>query len=339
MSAAALPPIARRVRVVLPLCALVAAVALLAAPMAGTTGISLAHALDPSVPWADNVDAQIFFIARLPRAVTAALVGAALATAGVVLQALLRNPLATPFTLGVSSGAALGAILALTLGMDFTLAGVSPVPLASLAGAGASIAVVYALSTLGRSGLSGAVLLLAGVTLNAFFSALILLVQYLGDAGEAFRTMRWLMGDLDTGSYTPVLAALPLLVAAAGLFATLPRALNLLALGDDTAAARGLDVLQAQRRCFLGASLATAAAVSLGGPVGFVGIVVPHVVRLLFGADHRVVLPASALLGAAFLIGCDLVARLALAPVELPVGVVTAMIGGPFFLWLLVRQA
>ena len=332
-------PIAQRMRVVLPVCAALAVAAVVLAPLAGTTGISLARAFDTRVPWADNVDAQIFFIARLPRVVVAALVGASLAAAGVVLQALLRNPLATPFTLGVSSGAALGAILALTWKLELGVLGLSSVPVASFAGAVAAIAVVYWLSSLRRTGLSSAVLLLAGVTLNAFLSALILLVQYLGDAGEAFRTMRWLMGDLDTGSYAPVVAALPLLAVAFGLFATLPRALNLLTLGDDTAAARGLDVRQTERRCFLSASLATAAAVSLGGPVGFVGIVVPHVVRLLVGADHRLVLPASTLLGAAFLIGCDLLARLVLAPVELPVGVVTAMIGGPFFLWLLVRQA
>lgn len=339
MTQALQPPIVRRLRLVLPACALVALAALVLAPLAGTTGISLARVFDPGVPWADNVDAQIFFIARLPRVVVAALVGASLAAAGVVLQALLRNPLATPFTLGVSSGAALGAILALTWQVDVHLLGLSSVPLASFAGAVASIAVVYILSTLRRATLSGTVLLLAGVTLNAFLSALILLVQYLGEAGDAFRTMRWLMGDLDAGSYAPVIAALPLFLIAFGLFATLPRALNLLTLGDDTAAARGLDVRRMQQRCFLSASLATAAAVSLAGPIGFVGIVVPHVVRLVVGADHRLVLPASALLGGAFLIVCDLVARLVMAPVELPVGVVTAMIGGPFFLWLLVRRA
>ena len=123
------------------------------------------------------------------------------------------------------------------------------------------------------------------------------------------------------------------------MFAWLPRALNLLALGADQAAARGVDVLRAQRLAFFSASLATGAAVSLGGPVGFIGIVVPHLVRLLVGADHRVVLPASALFGAAFLVGCDLVSRTVMAPIELPVGIVTAMIGGPFFLWLLIRRA
>jgi iron complex transport system permease protein len=139
--------------------------------------------------------------------------------------------------------------------------------------------------------------------------------------------------------YQPLLAAMPLVAAAFIAFATLPRTLNLLSLGEDLAASRGVEVGRAQRLAFLSASLATGAAVSLGGPIGFIGIVVPHLVRLMVGSDHRIVLPASALFGAAFVVLCDLVARTAMAPVELPVGVVTAMIGGPFFLWLLVRKA
>jgi iron complex transport system permease protein len=175
--------------------------------------------------------------------------------------------------------------------------------------------------------------------MNAFFSALILFVQYFADMTRALQTLRWLMGDLDVAGYAPIVAALPLTLAAFAVFAYLPRALNLLALGPDVAETRGIDVLRSQRLAFFSASLATGAAVSLGGPIGFVGIVVPHLVRLLVGADHRIVLPASMLFGAAFLIGCDLVARTVLAPVELPVGIVTAVLGGPFFLWLLVRKS
>src|SRR6185295_15611071 len=152
-------------------------------------------------------------------------------------------------------------------------------------------------------------------------------------------TIRWLMGDLDIASYSPLLASLPPVCLALIVFAWLPRSLNLLSLGRDQAEARGVDVLHAQRIAFFSASLATGAAVSLGGPIGFIGIVVPHLVRLMVGADHRVVLPASILFGAAFLIGCDLVARTVMAPLELPVGVITALIGGPFFLWLLIRQS
>jgi iron complex transport system permease protein len=309
------------------------------APTVGSTRISLARAFDRGIPWASNVDAQIFFVARLPRVLAGALIGASLAAAGVVLQALLRNPLATPFTLGVSAGAALGAMLAIAWRMDLGLLGVSSVPVASFTGAIVATAIVYALASSQRRGLSTNVLLLAGVTLNSFFSALILFVQYLADFAESYRAVRWLMGDLDVGSYGPLVAALPFVATAFAVFAVLPRALNLLTLGEDVAASRGVDVLRAERWAFLSASLATGAAVSVGGPVGFIGIVVPHLVRLIVGSDHRLVLPAATLFGAAFLVLCDLVARTIMAPIEIPVGIVTALIGGPFFLWLLVRKS
>jgi iron complex transport system permease protein len=316
----------------------VAILACLLAPLVGSTPISLRRAFDSSIPFADNVDAQIFFVARLPRALAAALVGAALAASGVVFQALLRNPLATPFTLGVSAGAALGAMLAIAFPFRAGMAGVASVPAASFLGSLGAAAIVYGLARARRAGMSTNVLLLAGVTLNSFFSALILFVQYLADVSQTFRTVRWLMGDVDVAGFAPILAALvPTLIAFVA-FAWLPRTLNLMALGEEAAASRGVDVLKTQRLAFFSASLATGAAVSLAGPIGFIGIVVPHLVRLLAGADHRVTLPASALFGAAFLVGCDVVARTVMAPMGLPVGIVTAMIGGPFFLWLLIRQ-
>jgi iron complex transport system permease protein len=315
-----------------------AAATCLLAPLVGSTPISLARAFDRSIPFADNVDAQIFFVARMPRVLAGAVVGAALASAGVVLQALLRNPLATPFTLGVSAGAALGAILAITFGAVVTVGPFSPVPLASLGGAFAAAAVVYVMATRPGRAMSTSILLLAGVTLNSFFSALILFVQYMADFTDAYRTLRWMMGDLDVGSFQPIFAALPLVGLAFLIFAALPSSLNLLSVGSDVAATRGVDVGRAQRLAFVSSALATSAAVSLAGPIGFVGIVVPHLVRLMAGVDHRIVLPASALFGASFLVACDLVARTVLAPVEVPVGIVTAILGGPFFLWLLVRK-
>jgi iron complex transport system permease protein len=309
------------------------------APLVGSTSISLRRAFDFSQPFADNVDGQIFFVARLPRTLAGALVGAALASAGVVFQGLLRNPLATPFTLGVSAGAALGAMLAITFDWTLGTASVSAVPAAAFVGAAGAVAIVYALARARHRGLSTEVLLLAGVTLNAFFSSLILCVQYFADFTDAYRTLRWLMGDLDVSSYQPIVAALPLLALAFIAFAWLARPLNLLSVGADSAETRGLSVARAQRGAFFSASLATGAAVSVSGPVGFIGIVVPHLVRLLVGSDHRVVLPASALFGAAFLVGCDVLSRTLIAPVEIPVGVITALIGGPFFLWLLVRRS
>ena len=308
------------------------------APLIGSSSINLRRALDTSIPFASNVDAQILYIARLPRVLAGALVGASLASSGVVFQALLRNPLATPFTLGVSAGASLGAMLVIILGGTLAVGPWSPVPAASLAGAGLAAAIVYALANGPRRAMSTTVLLLAGVTLNAFFSALIVFVQYLADFAEVARAARWLMGDLDVGGFDPIIAALPLVVVASLIFMRLPAALNLMGVDPDSASSRGVDVASTQRWAFFSASLATSAAVALAGPIGFIGIVVPHLVRLLVGVDHRIVLPASALFGATFLVLCDLLSRTLLAPVEIPVGVVTAIIGGPFFLWLLVRE-
>ncbi len=315
------------------LAAMCAAVA--AAPFVGSTPIRMREVFGGTTPFAENVDAQIFYLARLPRALAAALVGGTLAAAGVVFQGLLRNPLATPYTLGVSAGASLVAMLAITAGAALPVVGVAG---ASLVGAFAAVVVVYALASARHRGLSTTVLLLAGVTLNAFFSALILFVQYLSDFAQTYRALRWLMGDLDVAGYMPIVTALPLIVAALAAFAWLARPLNLLSLGTEAASARGLNVVHAQRLAFFSGSLATGAAVSVGGPIGFVGIIVPHFVRLLVGADHRVVLPASVFIGAAFLVACDAAARTVVAPLELPVGIITAVIGGPFFLWLLIRQ-
>ena len=331
--------IRKRLAVVLAIFGSVTIFVCLVAPLIGSTSINLLQALNPSMSFSNNVDAQIFFVARLPRTLAAALVGSALATAGVVLQALLRNPLATPFTLGVSAGASLGAMLAVTFRLPVVLAGVPAVPLASFTGALAAVGIVYVLASLRHQGLSTNILLLAGVTLNSLFSALILFVQYLADFSESFRTVRWLMGNLDVASYRPIQIAAFLIFLAFVMYSRLPRALNLLAMGPESAAIRGINIVTTQRVAFLSASLATGAAVSLGGPIGFIGIVVPHLVRLLVGADHRLVLPASALFGAAFLVSCDVVARVVMAPLELPVGIITALLGGPFFLWLLFKRS
>ena len=318
--------------------AVTAAVCLLA-PLVGSTPIHLSRVFSRSIPFADNVDAQIFFIARLPRVLAAAIVGSGLALSGVVFQALLRNPLAASDTLGVSAGAALGAMLAITFHVDFTLLGVSALPLASFAGSLGAIGIVFALSAARRRGTSSTVLLLAGVALAALLSAISRFVQYIADFTDTFRTVQWLMGSLDVASYPPILAALvPMGLAYAG-FATLPRVLDLISMGRESAEARGVDVSRVERLALVSASMATGAAVSLGGPILLLGIIVPHLVRLLVGADHRLVLPASALFGASFLIICDLIARTAFAPVELPVGIITAIIGAPIFLWLLFRRA
>src|SRR4051794_39404128 len=182
----------------------VAAAACLLAPLVGSTRISLLQALSGTMPFADNVDAQIFFLARLPRVLAAALVGASLGISGAVFQALLRNPLASPDTLGVSGGAALGAMAAITFHLQMTLLGIPAIPLASFAGSLGGLAIVYLLATARRRGMSSTTLLLAGVALNAFFAALVLFIQYFADLAETFRSVRWLMGSLDVAGYAPI---------------------------------------------------------------------------------------------------------------------------------------
>jgi cobalamin transport system permease protein len=315
-----------------------AALVCLLAPLVGSTPIRLSQVFSRTIPFADNVDAQVFFVARLPRVLAAALVGGSFAVAGVVFQALLRNPLASPDTLGVSSGATLGAVIVITFHIDTALFGVSAVPVASFAGAAGALGVVYAMSVARRRGTSSTVLLLAGVALSALLGALNRFIQVLGDFTDTFRSMRWMMGSLDVGSYTDIVISLVPTALALVAIATLPRVLDLVSLGSAAAESRGVDVKQAERVALVSASLLTGSAVSLGGPIPFVGIIVPHIVRLVVGADHRLVLPAAALFGGSFLVVCDLVARTAFGPVGMPVGAVTALLGGPFFLWLLFRR-
>jgi iron complex transport system permease protein len=333
------PDVRRRLSLTLAAFGSITAALCLLAPLVGSTSIHLSRVFSRTIPFADNVDAQVFFIARLPRVVAAALVGAGLAVSGVVFQALLRNPLASPDTLGVSAGATLGAMIAITFHVDLMVLGVSAVPLASFAGSAGALGIVYAMAVARRRGTSSTVLLLAGVALTAFLGAIVRFVQILANFTDTFRSVRWMMGSLDVASYAPIVASLVPTMLAFAVLGALPRVLDLISLGVEAAESRGVDVRRSERAALVSASLATGAAVSLGGPVPFVGIVVPHIVRLLVGADHRLVLPASALFGASFVVVCDLVARTAFGPVELPVGTVTAVIGGPFFLWLLFRRA
>ncbi|NOZ86072.1 MAG: iron ABC transporter permease [Deltaproteobacteria bacterium] len=299
----------------------------------GSTSIDIVRALNGSGP-----DAQILLVARLPRVLLAALTGGALASAGVGFQALLRNPLATPFTLGVSSGASLGAASAILLGLDTALLGSAAVPLFALAGAGLAVAVVYMLARRRGSLLSTNTLLLAGVCLAFFFGAVMLFLHYLADFGNSYRMIRWLMGSLDITDIMVPLKVFVLTIIGFILLYSNSRRLNVMSAGEEVAQSRGIDVDKVQRRIYFSGSLLTASVVAATGPIGFVGLVVPHVVRMFTGPDHRVLLPASFFAGAGFLILCDLLARVLIAPTEIPVGVITAILGGPFLVWLLRRQ-
>jgi iron complex transport system permease protein len=305
--------------------------ALTLGPLVGPVEIDLARALaDLGSP-----DGRILLVARLPRVLLGLLAGGCLAAAGVAFQALLRNPLATPYTLGVSSGAALGAVLALFLGLDESVAGIFAPTALALVGALGTSGLVYATALAPGRRVHTTTLLLAGVCLAYCLGALVMLLHYLADMAVGQSMLRWLMGGLAVTSLSLVArAAVPGLAGLVLIF-VVARDLNVLASGEELARSRGIDVSRTQRLAYLGASLATASVVAVTGPIGFVGLVVPHSLRLIVGPDHRILVPCSVLVGGAFLVACDAVARILLAPAELPVGVLTALIGGPFLVWLL----
>jgi iron complex transport system permease protein len=313
-----------------PVVAFACAFVLLAAPFVGP-GLSSRAGLPPSS--AEFILWQL----RVPRVLLAALAGASLAMAGAAFQALFRNPLATPYTLGVASGAALGAVAVILTGLGVGHAGLGATGLGALAGALAITAAAYGIGR-NRYGLPTATLLLGGVTLGFFFSSLILLLQYFADFAEAFRILRWLLGEVRIVGYAAFVVLVPLVGVGAFLVLARRAELNLLLTGEELAHARGADVERVKRQVFLGTSFLVAAIVSVCGPIGFVGLVVPHAVRSILGPDLRRLLPACVPVGAAFLVVCDTVARLVIVPAELPVGVVTALIGGPVFLIILLRR-
>jgi iron complex transport system permease protein len=251
-------------------------------------------------------------------------------------QALFRNALATPFTLGVSSGASLGAALYVFSGVSWSLAGVSGHSVAAMAGAAAAIAIVYAL-TRGSRGFSTAALLLAGVAVSFLFTSLITALQYMGDVAAAVRSGRWMMGGLEVVGFGVVRQLLPLALTGLAMVVALRRELDLLLIGEEVAAARGVPVARLKKALFLAVSLMVGGVVAACGPIGFVGLIVPHVGRLLVGPAHVRLAPFCILAGGAFLVLCDTVGRTVAAPIEIPVGIVTALLGGPFFLGLLVR--
>lgn len=307
---------------------------LVGAPFIGLTQVSLRDVLDPD---GDGMAAVVFWRIRVPRVLTAFLAGSGLALGGMAFQALFRNPLATPFTLGVSGGAAFGAALYMRLGVSFALLGIPGSNWSAFAGAAAVIALVFAL-TRARGGFATPTLLLAGVALSFFLSSMILALQYSSSLHDSFRLVRWLMGGLGMVGYDAVFNILPLVVTGAVVILMLTNELNLLSVGEDLAMSRGLDVSRIKKLLFFAVSFMIGGIVAVCGPIGFVGMMVPHICRLLVGADHRRLFPATLLFGGMFLTVCDVIARVLFAPAEIPVGVITAMLGGPFFLYLLLRR-
>ena len=326
---------------------LVLGVAALAAALAGSCAvgaqpISLSRALAGGEP-----DRAILLGLRLPRALLGAVVGCGLAASGTALQALLRNPLAEPFVLGVSGGAALGGTLVLLAATAATqivaplgsaLASAPPVAAGAIAGAAAATVLVFALGRVGGRLVPEAALLV-GVVFNAFAAAVITLLKVLVPPQQAARLLYWLMGAIGYEEAGALASGAICVAVAVGTLVLLSARLNLLALGEDEAASLGVRVGRARGAVLLAASTATGAAVALSGMVGFVGLIVPHAARRVLGPDHRLLVPASALFGAAFLVVADALARVAFLPLgtEPPVGALTAFLGGPLFLWLLRR--
>lgn len=306
--------------------------------LAGSETVSVNKAFEQLISGQEGIESQIYFGIRLSRIILAGIIGMALACSGVVLQGLLRNPLADPYILGISSGAGLGAVLASVFGF-----GVST----GLFSAMGTMAFLFALLTVGLvwgiARLTGQTrsthLLLSGVVINAFFSAVIMFITSISRADQIYSTIFWLMGNIrpESGMLLAALSGIVVL-SAAGLFVLSP-ALNVISFERKHAQTFGISVGQVQGIAFAIAALITAISVALSGLIGFAGLVVPHCVRLVFGPDHRQLIPLSALYGAVFLIAADTLARTLVAPAQLPVGVITALIGAPFFLILLIRYS
>jgi iron complex transport system permease protein len=293
--------------------------------------------LDLAALRTDETARVVFFRLRMPRVLMAGVVGASLAMVGAALQAMFRNPLAEPLTLGVSGGGALGASVAIAFGMGARVAGLPVIFIAAFLGAGAAIFVVYRLARTGAVVLPGA-LLLAGVVLNTIAAAGVIIIQYFTDYSRALQILRWTIGSLDVVGFDLIWRMLLFLVPGWLILFAMARDLHLLAVDEETAASLGVNVRRSERLVYAASSLIVGVTVAVGGTIGFVGLIVPHAVRLLFGEDVRVLLPCSFVLGAAFLMLADAVARTILGVGELPVGAITALAGGPVFLWLLRRQ-
>ncbi len=310
---------------------------LIAAPFFGSENLSWNNVSGSILSGQTNVDSDIFFSLRLPRVITSFIVGGILSVAGSALQVVLRNPLAEPFILGIAGSGAVGAVIAISIpGLLIHLGAFSSVQFLSLTGSMLCVLIIYWLAV-NKPDFSMTNILLSGVTINIFCGAMILLVRYMADPGHLVAMDRWMMGGLDVVGYGEVFTLLPLVLPGLILLFLKCNTLNQLAFGEEMATGHGVNVASVQRHVFLGSGLATAGAVSIAGPIGFVGLIIPHAVRRISGVDNRVVLPSSFLLGGAFLTVCDLVARTIVAPTEMPVGIITAIVGGPLFLRILLK--
>jgi len=285
----------------------------------------------------DSFTRTLFFRLRLPRVLMGLMIGASLAVTGAALQALFRNPLADPYTLGVSGGGTVGASIAIALGWSSRVFGTPLVFLASFAGAMLAVVLVRSIARTGAVLIPGA-LLLSGVVVNLVAGAAVLTIQYVADPNSALRILRWMIGSLDVVGMASIGHMALILIPGWIALLAMSRQLHLMAIDEDTAATLGVNVARCESTVHVLSSLIVGVTVATGGAIGFVGLIVPHAVRMMFGEDLRIVLPGSLLLGAAFLVLADALARTVLPTGELPVGAITGLLGGPAFLWLLRRR-
>jgi iron complex transport system permease protein len=300
-------------------------------PWVGPGVITVERVLAGQIP-----DYPILIELRLSRTLLGLLAGGALSVTGSLFQAMLRESLATPYTLGVSAGAALGAVLTLSLNLDRIL-GLPATWAGAMAGAGAVLAIVAGASLKGGQ-LSGVRLLLSGVSLNSICSAFILLIYSVVPDRRSFSITQWLLGSVDSVSYRALSVFSAAVIAASAILVHRARDWNLMAVGESWAAARGVDVRRVMTTGYLLGSVLTAGSIALTGPIGFVGLIVPHLVRSRISPDNRILMPCSFLLGGVLLACCDTIGRVLLAPAELPAGAVLAIIGGPYLVWLVRKR-
>ncbi len=280
-----------------------------------------------------EINESILWKIRLPRTILIALTGAALGGSGAAYQGLFRNPLADPFLIGVASGAGLGAVIAMSVQWPYSFWGLMAIPLAAFIAALLTVFIVYSLARVGQT-IPTTNLILAGVAFSSFATSLTSFLM-IRSTSEVRRALGWLLGGATQNNWTAILAMLPYLLIGLGILILCGHALNLLQFGDDQAQQLGLNVSRSKRIILISSSLATAAAVAFSGIIGFIGLIVPHLIRLWFGPDYRRLLPLSIFGGATALLLSDILARILIAPQEIPVGIITALVGAPFFLWVL----
>ncbi len=308
---------------------------ILATPLIGMKLLSLTDVFDFSN--SENRDHTIFWKMRIPRALMAFMAGAVFAISGMVFQAIFRNPLVSPFTLGVSAGASLGAAIYIWLGISFTFLTFSGISFFSFIGAAFSITIIWTLANMKKK-ISMTTMLLAGVAVSFSFASLIMLIQYVSGISESVRITRWLMGGLIVFGYDSIRSVLPLAIGGLLLVLFFRNELNLFTVGEELATSRGVNTTLTVKILFLSISIMIGGIVSVCGPIAFIGIISPHICRFVIGPDHRYLAPATFLFGGSFLTICDTFARTLCPPAEIPVGVITSLLGGPFFLWILIHR-